>query len=305
MAGQSYNNSSTSGLIETWFQCTFRDMSTTLELPPSRSVHGICTFPLAKYALVEVPPHVPLRALEIQHLTPVRGYTRRVLLSSSYNLPKALFALLQAVWGVLTLYRARGNQIDMYGYAAFGLSVTPYVMMSMMNIIANIVSPEYPTMYLVHTPDMDLAEEDGGRFHGVIATVALDNISSPLRLRRHPKSRRFGRYIKIFSYLLVSCIPIAVVLGLSKAKLGTASDQSQAAWMLSWLLVGSLTGGWVKVCVSVFRRILTTRLGYSVYFAVTVIMLVSVAPLWIASIGGMVVVGRQLYEFGTCVRLSH
>lgn len=60
---------------------------------------------------------------------------------STYNIPKLIIGLVQAIWATSTLYRARGDQIDRYGYAAFGLTVTPYAFMSVLNIIANISNP--------------------------------------------------------------------------------------------------------------------------------------------------------------------
>jgi hypothetical protein len=70
-------------------------------------------------------------------------------ISCSYSSVKVLVALLQAFFAATTLYDARGDQITRYGYAAFGLTVTPYLLMSLVNLVGNLVCPEYPAMYLV------------------------------------------------------------------------------------------------------------------------------------------------------------
>lgn len=68
---------------------------------------------------------------------------------SSYNARKSLVAVLQAVSAIVTLYQSKGHQIDRFGYAAFGLTVVPYALMSVINLCANLFCPEYAAMYLV------------------------------------------------------------------------------------------------------------------------------------------------------------
>jgi len=89
-------------------------------------------------------------------------YTQPITLVSAYNVPKILVSFTQALWATTTLYRARGDQIDEYGYAAFGLTVAPYAFMSILNIVAHLLTPEYPSIFLVRTPVMEEAEVDGG-----------------------------------------------------------------------------------------------------------------------------------------------
>ena len=70
------------------------------------------------------------------------------------------------------LYRARGGQISCYGYAAFGLTVIPYLIMSLLNSFADAVTPSYPTCYLVRSEEMDEAERrEGCYFDGVVGRL--------------------------------------------------------------------------------------------------------------------------------------
>jgi hypothetical protein len=83
-------------------------------------------------------------------------------LSSSYSLVKAAAALLQSMYAFFTLYRSRGGKLRQYGYAAFGLTVVPYAVMSVLNLIGNLVTPNYPTLYFVRSEVMEEAERRRG-----------------------------------------------------------------------------------------------------------------------------------------------
>ena len=83
-----------------------------------------------------------------------------IRITSNYSLLKALVAVAQALFGIATLYNTRGDQIQRYGYAAFGLTVTPYAYMSVINLLANLLCPEYPSMYLVESQAMRDAEKE-------------------------------------------------------------------------------------------------------------------------------------------------
>jgi hypothetical protein len=83
------------------------------------------------YDLIECPPGTPFKA----HGATADGVDEKFIhpafhIGASYSLPKILIGLFQAVWAVVTLYKVRGDQLDLYGYAAFGLTVAPYAFMS-------------------------------------------------------------------------------------------------------------------------------------------------------------------------------
>ena len=96
-----------------------------------------------------------------------------VSISSSYNIVKALVAIIQVVLASTTLYKTRGDQIERYGYAAFGLTVLPYIIMSIINLIGNLLTPDFATLYLVRSPEMTEAEDPrrNGWFDGVVGEV--------------------------------------------------------------------------------------------------------------------------------------
>jgi hypothetical protein len=93
-------------------------------------------------------------------------------ISMSHSLSKALVAIFQAIYASVTLYETRGDQIQHYGYAAFGLTVAPYLVMSLLNLISNILTPDFPAMYLMRNDIMDeAAKREGGHFEGIVGSV--------------------------------------------------------------------------------------------------------------------------------------
>lgn len=128
-----------------------------------RHVHGVCKLP-AGFHLAWVPPHATI-------VGPDTNDMADVTLCSSYNIPKALIGIVQTIYGSITLYRARGDQIDRYGYVSFGLTVIPYVVMSVMNLCCALVMPDYPTVYMVRSKEADMAIAAGARLDGVVGRL--------------------------------------------------------------------------------------------------------------------------------------
>ncbi|RYP81204.1 hypothetical protein DL769_002096 [Monosporascus sp. CRB-8-3] len=125
------------------------------ELRPimAEKVHGLQTLPVG-YTLVvlypdaefEIDPQLdstwPLSLVKVPS-------GPRFVLASNYNVLKILASIVQLLFGMSTLYRARGDQVDRFGYVAFGLTVAPYAWMSLLNLVGNLVSPQYPAKFLV------------------------------------------------------------------------------------------------------------------------------------------------------------
>ena len=95
-------------------------------------------------------------------------------ISSSYSFSKIIASMVQLVAAIITLYRARGTQLEQYGYAAFGLSVIQYAIMSFINLLGNLICPVYPTLYMLRSEVMDEAEARGGRFIGAVGMLVQE-----------------------------------------------------------------------------------------------------------------------------------
>lgn len=91
--------------------------------------------------------------------------------SATHNIIKALIALVQSCYALSTLYRSRGDQIEQFGYAAFGLTVAPYAVMSVVNLLGNLCRPDYASLYIVESSILDEARKRGGVFEGAVGRV--------------------------------------------------------------------------------------------------------------------------------------
>lgn len=92
-------------------------------------------------------------------------------LASAHDFPRILFSVIQTVSGASALYRARGSQIERYGYAAFGLTVLPFIVISLVNFLGSLLTSEYETIFLVHSSLMDEMINRGGISDGVVGSV--------------------------------------------------------------------------------------------------------------------------------------
>ncbi|TAQ89201.1 hypothetical protein B7494_g2476 [Chlorociboria aeruginascens] len=125
-------------------------------------VHGVCRLPLG-YSLCFIPPHMDV--------IPRGSPTDKVLISSQFSAMQVLWSIAQTCVGSYTLYQARGSQLERYGYAAFGLTVIPYIIASMINLFASLVTRQYDYVFLVHSEIMDEAVARGGCVDGVVGTI--------------------------------------------------------------------------------------------------------------------------------------
>jgi hypothetical protein len=119
-------------------------------------------------------------------------------ISSTYSLSKGLIAIFQTVYASLVLLETRGDQIERYGYAAFGLTVIPYVIMSLVNLVGSITTPEYRAVYMARNRVMEeAARRESGRFEGMIGY--LDDIHG------EDTVEVVSRSINLATLLCVSC----------------------------------------------------------------------------------------------------
>ncbi|KAL8936127.1 MAG: hypothetical protein Q9216_005094 [Gyalolechia sp. 2 TL-2023] len=130
-------------------------------------IHGVCQL-APGYALSYVPEDVKIysrvkyrRTHSISRLLGM-DHSPEITLASTHDVPRILFSLIQT---------ARGSQIDQYGHAAFGLTVLPYMMVSIVNLIGSLLTSEYEAIYVVHSPITDEMISRGGLCDGVVGTI--------------------------------------------------------------------------------------------------------------------------------------
>jgi hypothetical protein len=151
----------------------------------SRKVHGNlgkggkCPLPLG-YALTILPPSTAVAEPDRGDPKDPSHSTRYGTqigfspdsINSSYSFTQGLIAAIQTIYAFITLYLSRGDQLQHYGYAAFGLTVIPYLLMSVVNLLSTILTPDYDEVYLVYSEIMGEAVGRGGTFNGVVGCIA-------------------------------------------------------------------------------------------------------------------------------------
>jgi len=118
--------------------------------------------------------HVPRDAKVVPGIQSKPDDWDRTTIHPNYSSLKALIALGQFFYAVITLYRALGPQIDRYGFVAPGLTVAPYAVMTLINLIGNILTPDYEALYMVGSDIMDEAMSRGSSFDGVVGRLITD-----------------------------------------------------------------------------------------------------------------------------------
>jgi hypothetical protein len=118
------------------------------------------------YSIVMLPSCTPIRNL------PNDAAIDRI--NSNYDVMRGLAAIVQAILAIQTLYQTRGDQIKRYGFASFGLTVAPYAIMSLVNLLGALSRPEYDAVYLIGSPMMvEERRRKGleGYYDGVVGEV--------------------------------------------------------------------------------------------------------------------------------------
>jgi hypothetical protein len=166
-------------------------------------------------------------------------------ISCDYNFLKILIALAQTIFAATTLYRTRGDQINQYGYAAFGLTVTPYIFMSVINLMGNLVTPSYSTLYIVRSNDMESVTPEG-TLDGIVG-----EITEPQEDPTHSNAAKWSSIEFLLITLTCVATPIAIVGGLSSFRPGS-STTPQRVWTMVWLAFG--------VCLSIVDAVANTAM---------------------------------------------
>lgn len=152
--------------------------------PAHVKVRGLCAMPPG-YELVYVPPDIKVHSRGTPSPRPsilaaiynrdfhsgAKALTSSTHLASTQNSPRILFSLCQTISGAWALYRAQGTQIEHFGIAAYGLTVLPYMIVSMINFGGSLLTKEYDMVYLAHSSVMDEMISRGGSVDGVIAST--------------------------------------------------------------------------------------------------------------------------------------
>lgn len=95
-----------------------------------------------KDTLVALPPNAIVHPL-------LGGGSRKFDIAYNHNIVKVLAAIAQIAYASFQLVESSGPQIEKSGYAAYQLTIIPYAIMSLLNLLASLCEPEFPSMFLV------------------------------------------------------------------------------------------------------------------------------------------------------------
>jgi len=220
-------------------------------------------------------------------------------LSSDYSIVKILAAIAQLLFAVATLYRTRADQISRFGYAAFGLTVTQYALMSFINLLGNLLCPQYSTTYLVESGVMREAKDlPGAIFEGAVGSL-VEDVSDQSRDERRPMKFWLAALKRIW-WLPIAWIPtvvsIIIIWRLSRFQKGQSTTHQR--WLtMTWLALGSYVGA---LTVSV-PSVNYTRAGVRNAFLLAIfLMLVILTPI----VAAMWVVVMEIKDYGICYRVT-
>lgn len=99
--------------------------------------------------------------------------TAKLQIAQSSNLLVSFIAVVQIVYAAYELSRVTGDQLTRFGYAAFHLTVIPYLTMSFVNLLGNMATPLYPAVYLVSSSTLVEAQARGLLFQSTIGHLSL------------------------------------------------------------------------------------------------------------------------------------
>lgn len=82
---------------------------------------------------------------------------------------KILASIFQVRYSYYTV--DQDSSVKRWGYASIFFSPSFYTVMSVVNLCGNLLTSDYPKIYMVHSETMDEAIEVGGAFDGVLGRV--------------------------------------------------------------------------------------------------------------------------------------
>ncbi|MCJ1323702.1 hypothetical protein MMC10_000363 [Thelotrema lepadinum] len=140
------------------------------KVPHNYHIHVALDSPFG-YDLMYLPKAARIQSSQVS----LNGRKYSSTLSANYGYARAVVAIFQTIYSCVTVYQARADQLTRYGYTAFGLTVTPYAVMSVVNMIGNLLTPDYPSLQVIGSDILDEACSRGGSHDGAIGRLQGDS----------------------------------------------------------------------------------------------------------------------------------
>lgn len=154
-----------------FFKSSIHQFSSVLS-PDSKIFGGFLLPP--GYEWAELPGRAVVSRLDDSEVAGENGKAE-IQLGATHTFVQPIAAVVQTISAGITLYRTRGDQLDRYGFSAFGLTVVPYLIVSIVNFFAQIAIPKYNSLYMVQCDILDEAAARCGRavpLFGIVGKLA-------------------------------------------------------------------------------------------------------------------------------------
>ncbi|KAF9029408.1 hypothetical protein BDZ89DRAFT_1038492 [Hymenopellis radicata] len=139
-----------------------------------RRIHGALKSLPTGYAYACVPPNAVIAS-------PISQPT--IHIAASLNSAKIIVAIFQTIFSSYTLYNGREDLIKQFGYASFSLTVAPYTIMSVVNLLGSLLMPAYSSVFVVRSEVMDeLEHRHGKQFDGTVGALVPLTLGAPIQL---------------------------------------------------------------------------------------------------------------------------
>jgi hypothetical protein len=99
---------------------------------------------------------------------------------------KIMISTIQSGYSSYSIYRVTLYQLNRFGYASFGLTIAPYAIMGFLNLLANLITPEFDEMALVDSSGLQLALRE--------SNFAIENLAIVGRLVETPATHVEKQY---------------------------------------------------------------------------------------------------------------
>ena len=203
--------------------------------------------------------------------------------------------------------------------------------MSIMNLFATSLVPDYSALYIIRSLELDEAITAGAQVDGAIGRIVqstidhdrflTSNACKSLRSITHVHSKievsccppipfekigaeRWtpdGRFPNMFVVAYVfGAIPVFII-GIWTNFHAGKSTMAQAFWTLNWLVVNTFYGPGLDVAFDKYSRILPERSNRVIKLPGFWRCSMALSP--IPPIGGFVVVAQMLRSYGTCIEV--
>lgn len=160
-------------VIECTLQFDEKDLATFSQVDPdTRQLNGIAR-PPPGYSLA-----VPFRMSYTEVLIREHLLATKTQVATRQSYISMVLSLAHLVVGSYELYLSWANEIPRWGYASYGLSVIPYLLMSACNFICAAYVGSYPCGQLLRTPILD---ESLARFSSAQSPLYDGTIGTPKR----------------------------------------------------------------------------------------------------------------------------